>query len=125
MSSYKYASIANTWKSKQITKLLALRDEMIEHNIDSEKIKEYIDIEYNKINTTFMEKLRKHEDNGMKKEQRELLKKKKKEIDFLLKNKTTLEINGVNKESIDKYAMNKYNQINEKYAKEKIENVND
>jgi hypothetical protein len=117
MSSYKYASIANTWKSKQITKLLALRDEMIEHNIDSEKIKEYVDMEYNKINITFMEKLRKHKENSMNKEQKELLKKKKKEIDFLLKNKTTLEINGVNKESIDKYAMNKYNQINEKYSK--------
>lgn len=43
--------LANNWKNKEISNVLKLRDEMVEYSIDNVLIQEFLDEEYERINT--------------------------------------------------------------------------
>jgi len=111
--------LANTKKTADIKKLLGLRDEMTSNNIDPVLIKNFIDEEYDKINKTYENKIRKcnekQKNNLETKITKEVKQKKKKAIEFLIKNKNFLEEHGASKEYIIKYVEKQYTEINEYY----------
>ncbi len=119
--------ISDNWKQKEIQKVLSLRDEMIEHNIDKLLIKKYVDEQYNIINKKYEEKVQKYYQKQSKNnEQIEQIKqtnkkKREKAVDFLIKNKTFLEENGVNQKYIQNYVETQYNYINKTYDNTNID----
>ena len=112
-------TMSENWKKREIKHVLELRDEMLANNIDETLIKKYVDEQYYKINQEYESKINKYLEKQKKQEDKKLEKdikeKRKKAIQFLLKNKAFLEEKGVNKEYIKKYVDTHYNQINQLY----------
>lgn len=114
-------TMANTWKQKEIAIALGLRDEMVQHNIDNKLIQEYMDEEYDRINTEHSAKIKRYYDkiNNMtstKNNKRE----RTKAIEFLIKNKTFLEEKGYDTDFINNYVAKHYSVINKKYSEKNI-----
>ncbi len=119
--------LSENWKKKEIQKVLLLRDEMIENNIDKILIKKYIDEQYDLINEKYEQRIQKYYNsiNIIKQTDNSNLnsihinpvnkKKREKAVDFLLKNKTFLENNGASQEFINNYVNKQYNLINKTY----------
>jgi hypothetical protein len=112
-------TMSENWKKREIKHVLELRDEMLANNIDETLIKKYVDEQYYKINQEYESKINKYLEKQKKQEDKKLEKdikeKRKKAIQFLLKNKEFLEEKGANKEYIKKYVDTHYNQINQLY----------
>jgi hypothetical protein len=112
-------TMSENWKKREIKHVLELRDEMLANNIDETLIKKYVDEQYYKINQEYESKINKYLEKQRKQENKNLEKdikqKRKKAIQFLLKNKDFLEEKGANKEYIKKYVDTQYNQINQIY----------
>jgi hypothetical protein len=121
--------IANNKKQNSIKNILLLRDEMIYHKIDDNLIKQFIDEQYNIINKEYDEKIKKFEKNNDVKSKKirltEIKKKRKKAVDFLLKNKFFMEEHSVNKESIKNYVDKEYDEINKYYNYNNIDRYTD
>jgi hypothetical protein len=119
--------IAENKKAQEIKHVLELRDEMIAHNIDKKLIKKYIDEQYEKINQIYEKKIKKHQENELNKQtknmEKEIKIKRKKAIEFLLKNKTYLEEKKYNPDYIKKYVEKQYNEINQIYNISNIKNI--
>jgi superfamily I DNA and/or RNA helicase len=122
-------TMANTWKQKEIAIVLGLRDEMIQHNIESKLIQEYIDEEYNRINTEHTMRIKRYYDKMNNNTKTKSNKRERtKAIEFLIKNKTFLEEKGYDTEFINNYVEKHYSVINKKYSEKnqyKIDNTND
>lgn len=123
-------TIAENWKKKELKHVFELRDEMEENNIDGKLIKKYLDEQYEKINKQYENKIKKYQDTQLKKqnktEDKETKNKRKKAIDFLLKNKDYLEEKGYNPEYIKKFMDKQYEEINKFYSvdtENKIDNI--
>ena len=115
-------TMANTWRQKEIAIALGLRDEMTQHNIDSKLIQEYLNEEYNRINTEHSAKIKRYYDKlnnmtSIKSNKRE----RTKAIEFLIKNKTFLEEKGYDTDFINNYVEKHYSVINKKYSEKKQE----
>ena len=106
--------LAKTWKKKEIEKLIKTKNEMIEFNVDTELITDFIEKERIRINEVYNQKLDKHKltNNNSK---------KKKEIDLLLKDKQYLEKSGMTEEQINNYIEKQIEKINLKYLSEQID----
>lgn len=111
--------MARNRKLKEIENLEIIRKEMIDNNLDIELINKYMDEEYEKIDTiykkTVNDYLSKYENNKIILTNSEMKNKREAAIDFLLKNKTFLEENGVKPEQIKKFVDKEYGIINKKY----------
>ena len=116
--------MAENWKTKEIKLVLAIRDEMVQYSIDNKLIQEYLDEEYERINSIYEEKIKKYHDkmNNIKTPSNN--KKRKEAISFIIKNKEFLEEKGFNKEYIDKYVNTHYNIVCNRYNKKNITNKN-
>ena len=117
--------LANNWKNKEISNVLKLRDEMVEYSIDNVLIQEFLDEEYERINTKYNERINKYynminntPDIKGKKKARE------QSINFLIKNKTFLEEKGFKSEYINNYVEKHYKLINDKYNNNNNNNNN-
>ncbi len=109
----KCITIANNWKNKQIKELINTKEQMINLNVDSKLINNYIDSEYNRINKEYSEKIDKAKIKNLEFMNNN---KKKIEIDFLIKNKSILEDAGYTNDYIDYYVNKQYDIINNKYT---------
>ena len=114
-------TMANTWRQKEIAIALGLRDEMTQHNIESKLIQEYLDEEYNRINTEHSARIKRYYDKlnnniSIKSNKRE----RTKAIEFLIKNKTFLEEKGYDTDFINNYVAKNYSVINKKYSEKNI-----
>lgn len=105
--------MAYNWKDKQINEVIKTKEEMIELKIDPKLIEQYITSEYSRINKEYQEKLEKAKIKNIETINN---KKKKLEIDFLIKNKIVLEEKGYNKDYIEQYVDQQYEMINNKYT---------
>lgn len=87
----KSITMADNWKQKEIKRVLTLRDEMNENNIDQKLIKNFLDEQYEKINTEYTNRIKKYYDKIDKVQNKQLNKdlkaKREKAIEILLKNK--------------------------------------
>lgn len=112
-------TIAKNNRKKQIEHVLELRDEMIENKIDKKLINNFLNESYEKINKQYEDKINKISQKESKKkelsEKNELERKRKKAIEYLLKNKAILEEKGVSQEYINNYIEKQYQQINQFY----------
>jgi hypothetical protein len=112
--------IAENKKAHEIKHVLELRDEMIANKIDDKLIKKYLDEQYNKINQDYEEKIKKYQENELKKQtkiaDKEVKIKREKAIEFLLKNKAYLEEKGYKPEYIKNYVDKQYKEINQIYS---------
>jgi len=119
--------IAENKKAQEIKHVLELRDEMLTYNIDKKLIKKYIDEQYEKINQVYETKIKKYQENELNKQtknmEKEIKIKRKKAIEFLLKNKTYLEEKKYNPDYIKKYVEKQYNEINQIYNISNIKNI--
>jgi len=112
-------TLANNWKMKEIKIVLSLRDEMIAHNIDSKLIQEYLDEEYDRINTMYEIRIKKYYDKlnntttNIKTNNKKL---REKSIEFLIKNKNFLEEKGYDNTFINNYVTKHYDVINMKFS---------
>jgi hypothetical protein len=99
--------IARNRKLKELENLEIIKKEMIDNNLDSELINKYMDEEYEKIDLVYKKKvndyLSKYKNNEIILTNSEKKNKRDAAIDFLLKNKTFLEENGVKPEQIKKF----------------------
>lgn len=50
-------TMANNKKQKEVKNVLALRDEMVNKNIDSQLIQQFVDTEYSRINEEFAKRV--------------------------------------------------------------------
>jgi hypothetical protein len=111
--------IARNRKLKELEHLEIIKKEMIDNNLDMELINKYIDDEYEKIDSVYKKKvndyLSKYKNNEIVLTNSEMKDKRKAAIEFLLKNKTFLEENGVKPEQIKKFVDREYDIINKKY----------
>ena len=111
--------MARNRKLKELENLEIIRKEMIDNNLDIELINKYMDEEYEKIDTIYKkivnDYLSKYENNKIILTNSEMKNKREAAIDFLLKNKTFLEENGVKPEQIKKFVDKEYGIINKKY----------
>jgi hypothetical protein len=111
--------IARNRKLKELENLEIIKKEMIDNNLDSELINKYMDEEYEKIDLVYKKKvndyLSKYKNNEIILTNSEKKNKRDAAIDFLLKNKTFLEENGVKPEQIKKFVDKEYKIINMKY----------
>jgi hypothetical protein len=112
----KAITIATNKRTHELNHILELRDEMIENKIDEKLIKKYVDEQYERINQEYNLRIKKHQDNELKKQKKlvnqDMKIKRSKAIDFLLKNKIYLEENGYKPEYIKKYVDKQYKEIN-------------
>ena len=117
-------TMANNWKIKEIKIVLGLRDEMVAHNIDKDLIQEYMDEEYDRINTMYEARINKYNNknnnNKIKSNNKRL---RDKAIEFLIKNKNFLEEKGYDSTFINNYVTKHYMVINNKFSS-KTENNN-
>ena len=106
-------------KLKEMEHLEIIRKEMIDNNLDMELINKYMDEEYEKIDSMYKKKvndyLSKYKNNEIILTNSEIRNKREAAIEFLLKNKTFLEENGVKSEQIKKFVDREYSIINMKY----------
>lgn len=120
-------TIAKNKRNREIKYVLELRDEMIINKIDQKLINKYLDEQYIKINQEYEEKIKKYQENKLKKQtkliEKELKVKRKKAIEFLLKNKVYLEEKGYKSEYIKKYVDKHYNEINQNYSIDSEDNI--
>lgn len=111
--------IAENKKAQEIKHVLELRDEMLENKIDKKLIKKYVDEQYENINQVYEKKIKKHQEKELNKQTKNMEKevkiKRKKAIEFLLKNKTYLEEKKYNPDYIKKYVEKQYSEINQIY----------
>ena len=111
--------IARNRKLKEMEQLEIIRKEMIDNNLDMELINKYMDEEYEKIDSVYKKKvndyLSKYKNNEIILTNNEMKNKREAAIEFLLKNKTFLEENGVKSEQIKKFVDREYSIINMKY----------
>jgi len=111
--------MARNRKLKELDNLEIIRKEMIDNNLDMELINKYMDEEYEKIDSVYKKKvndyLSKYKNNEIILTNSEMKDKRDASIDFLLKNKTFLEENGVKQEQIKKFVDREYGIINIKY----------
>jgi hypothetical protein len=111
--------IARNRKLKELEQLEIIRKEMIDNNLDMELINKYMDEEYEKIDSVYKKKvndyLSKYKNNEIILTNNEMKNKREAAIEFLLKNKTFLEENGVKSEQIKKFVDREYSIINMKY----------
>ena len=122
-------TMANNWKIKEIKIVLGLRDEMVAHNIDKDLIQEYMDEEYDRINTMYEARINKYNNkiNNNKNNNNKIKTNNKrlrdKAIEFLIKNKNFLEEKGYDSTFINNYVTKHYMVINNKFSS-KTENNN-
>jgi hypothetical protein len=112
----------NNWKKNEITHIIKLRDEMLENNIDNNLIKQYIDDQYEQINSEYEKKIKNIKIKGTN-DIKIIEIKRKKAILCLLKNKDSLEEKGIKSEYITKYLENQYNEINRIYNIDQISKI--
>jgi hypothetical protein len=122
-------TMANNWKIKEIKIVLGLRDEMVAHNIDSTMIQEYIDEEYDRINTMYEMRINKYNNKSNKtnksnKSNKSNKRLRDKAIEFLIKNKNFLEEKGYDSTFINNYVTKHYMVINNKYSSKTETNNN-
>ncbi len=112
-------TMANNKKQKEVKNVLALRDEMVNNNIDSQLIQQFIDTEYCRINEEYAKRVNNYNKKQEKLAASSLDKKnsnqKKKDINIIVQNKLYLEEKGVDTKYIKTYMENQYNEINMKY----------
>jgi hypothetical protein len=113
-------TIATNKRTKDIKHVLELRDEMIANKIDIILIKKYLDEQYENINQEYDKKIKKHKETELKKQiklnKKEIMIKRTKAIEFLLKNKAYLEEKCFKPEYIKIYVERQYNEINQNYS---------
>jgi len=108
--------LADNWKMKEIKLVLALRDEMVEYSIDNNLIQEYLDEEYERINSMYEERIKKYQNKINNVKHVNVNKKKRKEaINFIIKNKEFLQEKGYDPTFIENYANKHYSIICKKY----------
>ena len=112
-------TMANNKKQKEVKNVLALRNEMVNNNIDSQLIQQFIDTEYCRINEEYAKRINNYNKKQEKLAASSLDKKnsnqKKKDINIIVQNKLYLEEKGVDTKYIKTYMENQYNEINMKY----------
>ena len=112
-------TMATNKKQKEIKNVLALRDEMVNKNIDSQLIQQFVDAEYSRINEEYTKRVNNYNKKQEKMSASGLDKKnsnqKKKDINIIVQNKLYLEEKGVDSKYIKTYMENQYNEINMKY----------
>ena len=89
----KTINMYNNWKTKEIKKLIQLKEDMIINNIEKKLIDIYIEEEYKKINDIYNMKVDTYYKNQekMKEKKDNTLTKQKKAINLLIKSKMSLE----------------------------------
>ena len=103
----------------ELKNLETIKQEMEDNNIDIELINKYMDEEYEKIDEVYKKKvnsyLSKYKNDEIILTNSEIKTKREAAINFLLKNKTFLEENGVKPEQIKNFVDKEYKIINMKY----------
>jgi hypothetical protein len=89
----KTINMYNNWKTKEIKKLIQLKEDMIINNIEKKLIDIYMEEEYKKINDIYNMKVDTYYKNQekMKEKKDNTLTKQKKAINLLIKSKMSLE----------------------------------
>jgi hypothetical protein len=113
-------TMASNCKKKQIKNIMVLQQEMVNNNIDQKLIDEFINDQYEIINNEYNLKVEKYNNKilsnlEINKSNKEKIKNRNKEISNLIKNKIILDKNGIDKEYINNYIINQYQNINNKY----------
>lgn len=112
--------LAKKKKYNQFRNLELLKQEMINNNIDMNKINQYIEDEFSKIEKEYNDKVNDYITKYQKGEIQYTMNEKKimrsKAIEFVLKNKDVLEQKGAPKEFIDSYVNREYERINKKFV---------
>ena len=111
-------TIAKNKKIKKLKELEILKTQMIENNIDIDMINKYMDEQCVIINKIYYDKIEQSKIEQSKNNIKIKITKennKKKEIDFLFKNKLVLETNNANSEYINYYVNKQFNEIKKKY----------
>ena len=106
--------LSKNWKKRQLEELTIIKNEMIKNNVSEDLIQKYIDEEYESIEQKFNEKINKYllnKEKNKDKTKNEKKQQKNKSIDFLIKNKTFLEKQGVKPDVINEYVNLEYNKI--------------
>jgi len=111
--------LARNKRMKELENLELIKKEMEDNNLDDELINKYMEEEFEKIDTVYKNKvnkfLLKYENNKITLTQSEMKNKREAAIQFLLKNKTFLEENGVKPDLIKKFVDKEYKIINSQY----------
>ena len=102
---------ATAKKNKKINELLQLRDQMIINNINHEITKKYVDEQYEIINVEYQKNINKQTNSS-----KNIDKRRKEAVQFLLKNKNFLEQNKASPEYIKEYIIKQYEDINKTYV---------